>query len=111
MMSTKTKRSGMKKISNVKVSNIKKLKELGFTVKDIARLTGVSMVTVNDHTLPGFYEKRHKRAKDYTRRTTIVTGPKREQVVIKHLHKRDHTEVCELCGKKSRKKALLSSLG
>ena len=27
----------------------------------------------------------------------IVTGPKGEQVVIKHLHKRDRTEVCELC--------------
>lgn len=99
MTSIKTKVSGMKKISSTKVSNIIKLKSLGYTVKEIARLTGVSMITVNDYTLPGFYDKRLKRSRDYFRGTVAVTGATEEgAVVIEHLHKRPRPETCEMCG-------------
>lgn len=91
---------GKRNLSDTKVSNIKKLRGLGYTVKRIAELTGVSTMTVNDYTLPGFYQKRLKYARDYLRRTVMLTGSTKEgAVLLRHLNKRPYSDECELCGK------------
>ena len=91
-----------KRISEIKVDNIRKLKELGYPAIQIAKLVGVSKMTVYDYTRPGFYENRRIRSRDYYRRTLIVTGSTKENaVVLKGLHKRPYTGRCELCGKEN----------
>lgn len=93
-----------KKISDVKVEAIVKMKELGFTVVKISELLKVSRLTVYDHLHPDKYADRLKRSKDYQRRTMICTGASKEgTTVIKHLEKRPYTEVCELCETRSKR--------
>ena len=88
-----------KNISETKISNIKKLRELGYSVAKIAKMTGVSKVTVFDYTTPGHYDKRRKASTDYYRRTRVsTTSADGKLVIIDGLSKREYSEVCELCG-------------
>lgn len=91
---------GKKNLSDTKISNIRKLRGLGLPVREVARLTGVSTVTVYDYTVPGFYEERLKKSRDYLRRTVLATGATKQGAVThKHLDKRPHPGHCEICGR------------
>lgn len=93
-----------RKVSDVMAGNIRKMKELGYSVSEIAVTVGVSRITVYDYVNPGFYDKRSKRTLDYCRRTRLVTGTDRKApVILTGLSKREYPGVCELCGKEQGK--------
>lgn len=97
MMKGREENMGRKKISDIKVSNMKKLSDLGLSASKIARIVGVNRVTVCDYTIPGYYEKRKKNLTAYRRETVLGTGDYRNVTTIYGLSKRPHPGRCEVC--------------
>ena len=107
------------KINTTKIENMKKLRQLGYSVQRIAQLTQTNPTTVKDYTTPGFYEKRKAQTlkymnnkilttasgltetyRDRVRRTTLGTVlPNGEHVVLRGLNKWKYSDKCEVCGK------------
>ncbi len=80
------------------------MNELGFRVVDIAKILGVSRLTVHDHLHPDCYAVRLKRTRDYNRRTVLGIGTTREDsIALKHLGKRPYPGACEVCRKAKEK--------
>ncbi len=93
------------KVTEAKAQAMVKMRKLGITVKVIAKIYGLSTQTVTDYTVPDHYKRRLERTVNYYRRTQIITGTTKDDIsVIKHLNKRPHTDVCELCGAVRKKK-------
>lgn len=92
------------KISEVKVKAIIRMAELGFTVSKISKLLGISRLTVYDHLHPDKYLDRLNRVKDYSRKSYLMIGSSKDNVVaIRGLNKRSYTNKCEVCGKISKR--------
>ncbi len=91
------------KISDTKIMAITKMNELGFTTTKISDLLKVSRLTVRDHLNPESYDIRREKSTVYQRRTILGTGTcKANATVYKHLNKRPHPGICELCDKDKR---------
>ena len=91
------------KISDTKIKAMKKMKELGFPIFQIATLLNVNRLTVIWNTDPKARARRLELTTVYQRRTKLVTGTCKDNIqVLKHLNKRPHPGICELCNKGDR---------
>ena len=78
----------MGKVSEAQAENMVKMRKLGVTNEEIAKIYGISRVAVSDRTIPGFYQKRL----DAARRRYRDEHPKPEDTFEKP------PKACQLCG-------------
>ena len=58
----------MGKLNETQIKAMKRMRELGFTVKSVAKSFGVSSQSVLDHTIPGRMERERERKRNFYKR-------------------------------------------